>query len=147
MAAKHTVTLYAELYRPLMDRMYRMGLQPGSFRGRWRSFQSGYPGVVYAVGHTEGGYPCVFLQLLGPDRQDRYQALVLHRQAIDHQLPGAMWGEAPDDYWHGCIALQNGVPFSLEAPEAEQEAMRRWLADNLIRLRHVLQPYLMLPLE
>ena len=50
-------THYAEFYRPLVTQLRRSGMQAvgkGGWRGRWRSFQTGYPHTVYATGLDEG---------------------------------------------------------------------------------------------
>ena len=49
-------TRYAKFYRPLVARLRRSGVHPvgkGGYRGRWRSFQTGYPGVIYSTGLYE----------------------------------------------------------------------------------------------
>ena len=52
-----TNTYYANFYGPLVAQLRRSGLPPvgrGGWRGRWRSFQTGYTDVVYAAGLSEG---------------------------------------------------------------------------------------------
>lgn len=142
----NTNTLYAQLYRPLVKRLRRRGLQPvgrGGWRGRWRSFQTGYPGAVYAVEvERDSGKTSVFLQLTGTSRQQRYRALLRHREEIDGKLPGAVWGPEAGAYWYCCVALERSRTVSLTAPDEELEAARQWLAENLIRLKITLHPYL-----
>ena len=44
-------TRYADLYKPIRAQLQQAGLDligRGGFRGKWRSFHSGYPGVIYA---------------------------------------------------------------------------------------------------
>ena len=137
---KTAVTLYAEFYRPLVARLRRRGVQPvgkGGWRGRWRSFQTGYPGAVYATGLWEGRAE-VFLSLRGTDRQDRYRALLRHREEIDGKVEGtALWQEE-----HFRVALARDEEVSLMAPEEELEAARQWMADNLLYLREALRSHL-----
>lgn len=140
---KHTNTLYAEFYRPLVERLRLMGVQSpgkGALQGRWRSFRAEYPDVVYATGLD--GTPCVFLYLKGADHQQRYRALLLHREAIDTKLKGAIWRKGRNTSW---IRLKSDARTSLNDPKEKLEDARQWMADNLIRLRHVLHPYLRLP--
>ena len=49
-------TYYADFYRPVVAQLRRSGLLPvsrGGWRGRWRSFQTEYPQIVYAAGLSE----------------------------------------------------------------------------------------------
>lgn len=74
----HRSTLYAELYRPLVERMRRMGMKSvgkGGWQGRWRSFHTGHPGSLYAVERRKGK-PNVYLFLNREDDQERYRALL-----------------------------------------------------------------------
>ncbi len=142
---KPTVTLYAEFYCPLVERLRRAGFQSpgrGALQGRWRSFRAEYPGMVYAVGMV--GTPRVYLYLNGPDFKQRYAALQLHRVAIDVKLQESVWGQHQKDKtaW---IMLKSDTPAALGDPEDQLEDARQWMADNLIRLRFVLLPYLGLP--
>ena len=53
----NTNTYYANFYRPVVAQLRSSGLLPvgrGGWRGRWRSFQSGYSNVVYATALSEG---------------------------------------------------------------------------------------------
>lgn len=140
---KPTVTLYAEFYRPLVERLRRAGFQSpgrGALQGRWRSFRAEYPGLVYAVGLN--GNPRVFLYLNGPDHKQRYAALQQHRVAINARLPDTDWGQSHKASW---IMLESATAAALGDPEDQLEDARQWMADNLIRLRFVLLSYLGLP--
>ena len=81
-------THYAEFYRPLAAQLRRSGMQAvgkGGWRGRWRSFQTGYPHTVYATGLDEGKAQ-VFLQAYGPDRERIRHHLDQHRDEIQSKL-------------------------------------------------------------
>lgn len=137
---KTAPTLYAEFYRPLVARLRQSGVQPvgkGGWRGQWRSFQTGYPDAIYAMGFGEGKAK-VFLSLRGTDRKDQYRALLRHREEIDGKIEGTvLWQE---EIFR--VALARDGTTSLRAPEEELEAARQWMADNLLVLREALRPHL-----
>ena len=58
-------------------------------------------------------------------------------------MDGAIsWQEAPGSGSESLILLERAEAVSLTSPEAELEAARRWMADNLLSLRAALQPHL-----
>ena len=136
----NTNTLYAKFYKPLVAQLRRSGLEPvgkGGWRGQWRSFQTGYPGAVYGMGIGEGK-ATVFLQLGGTDRQQRYRALLQHREEAAGKVNGTiLWQEGNFE-----VKLAREDAISLTAPEAELETARQWMADNFIALRDALHPHL-----
>ncbi len=143
-ANKHSNTLFAEFYRPLVARLRQRGVQPmgrGGWQGRWRSFQSEHPDVVYATG-LDGEKAKVFLSLKGADHQQRYCALLRHRDEIDGKVNGAVWGQEGGESWDSCVMLESDETVSLTSPEEILETARQWMADNLILLRDTLQPHL-----
>ena len=133
-------THYAEFYRPLVERLRRSGLQPvgrGGWRGRWRSFQTGYPDAIYVAG-LEQAQAQVFLHLSGPDQQRTYQALIQYRDEIDAKLDGsAVWDQEEDVSW---VMLETEAMAT--SPEDDLETVRQWMADNLLRLQAAVQPHL-----
>ena len=133
-------THYAEFYRPLVTQLRRSGMQAvgkGGWRGRWRSFQTGYPHTVYATGLDEGKAQ-VFLQAYGPDQESIYHALTQYRGEIDSQLNGdAVWEKGERDSW---IMLETEAEFN--GPEDDLEETRQWMADNLLMLQDAVRPYL-----
>ena len=141
-ARKTNSTLYAEFYRPLVARLAQRGVQPvgmGGWRGRWRSFQTGHAGAVYGTGFEDGKAE-VFLFLSGAELQNWFRALRRRRKEIDEKVEGTvLWQERKTDSF---ILLKRDEAFSLTAPEEELETTREWMADNLLQLRDVLQPYL-----
>lgn len=133
-------TRYADFYRPLAAQLRHSGLMPvrrGGWRGRWRSFETGYsPDVIYVAGLREGKAQ-VFLSILGDDREHIYQALSQRREEIDGALDGAIWEQGDREC---SVTLQtDGV---LSDDDAGDESLRRWMASNLLQLRDVMQPRL-----
>ena len=132
---KTASTYYAEFYRPVVATLRRSGLLPvgrGGFRGRYRSFQTGYEGIYYfaevAARRTAAA--------LGfrADNHHIFRALARHRDKIDHNLAG-------DTEWH-----QHKVSLTTEVvaddPSSIPEEVGEWLTENLLELRDVVQPYL-----
>ena len=141
--AKNSNTLYAEFYRPLVARLRQSGLQPGGWRGKWRQFHTGHQDAFYGLGLVDGRVQ-VFLSFKGPDRQERYRALLQHREEINGKVEGTIsWQEeGPGSWGESLVLLERDEAVSLTAPEAELEAARRWMADKLLSLRDALQPHL-----
>ena len=78
----------------------------GGYRGRWRSFQTGYPGVVYSTALDEERAR-VKLVLQGTDHQRTYTALIRHQAEIDARLDQtAKWHQGDRSSWLG---LGNGT--------------------------------------
>ena len=140
-----TGTLYSEFYRPLVARLHRSGVPKvgkGGWRGRWRSFQTGHPGAVYATGFDEGK-PQVFLSLVGNDRLHRYRALLQHREEIAGKVEGTVvWDEERDGTSDLSVKLTRDEACSLTGPEEDLEQAREWMAVSLLALRKALQPHL-----
>ena len=142
---KTTNTLYAEFYRPLVARLRRGGLKPvgrGGWRGRWRSFQTGHPGAIYGTGVNERKAK-VFLTFRGTTHQEKYRALLQHREEISGNVKGTvLWHDESQGAWKSTVALEREAAFSLTGPEDDLETARRWMADNLLELRDAVQPHL-----
>ena len=139
-AATNTNTWYAQFYRPLVDRLRREGLPPvgrGGFRGQWRSFETGYPQTVYAVGWNDGTAQASW-QTYGDDKERVYAGLAQYKEEIDAALnKEAIWEAEGWDHW---VRLETkDLPIH---DDADYERARQWLADNLLRLREAVQPYL-----
>ena len=142
--ATNANTWYANFYRPMVEQLRRDGLTPvgiGGFRGQWRSFETGYPSVVYAT-ELDDGEANAFLQAYGDDKERVYEALRQRKDAIDAELEGKAGWEGADGatgtYWVGLATAA-----AVEYPEGEAaDTARQWLADNLLRLREVVQPHL-----
>ena len=94
-----TNTYYADFYRPVVAQLRCSGLLPvsrGGWRGRWRSFQTGYSRVVYAAGLSEGK-AWAFLDVYEADNQRIHHSLTQHRAEIDAELNrGATWEQGED---------------------------------------------------
>ena len=137
--------LYGEFYRPLVARLHQKGVQPvgkGGWRGRWRSFQTGYPGAVYATG-LDDGKAKVFLSFTGAGNEQRFRALLRHREEIDGKVKGTvLWLEESQGDWDTTVLLERDAAFSLTGPEEDLEGTRQWMADILLALRGAVQPHL-----
>ena len=133
-------TRYADFYRPLAAQLRHSGLMPvrrGGWRGRWRSFETGYsPEIIYVAGMTEGK-ALVFLSIHGDDREEIYQALSQHREEMDREMEGARWDQGDREC---SVTLQtDGV---LSDDDADDDRLRQWMSSNLLQLREVMQPRL-----
>lgn len=140
-ARENSNTRYAEFYRPLVAKLRQSKLLPmgkGGFRGRYRSFQTGYEGSIYAASWPEEN-PRVYLGLFGTSLKERFHALRRRRDEIDQRLSGSVWKEESD--WAG-VMLEYGDTVSWTASEEEVEKVRQWMADNLLQLRDAIQPHL-----
>jgi hypothetical protein len=133
-------THYAEFYRPLVAQLRHSGLHPvgrGGWRGRWRSFQTGYSDAIYVVGLDQGKAE-VYLYLNGSNQETIYHDLNRYRDKIDSELDGnALWDQEMDVSW---VMLETEA--TVNGPEDDLEKGRQWMADNLLRLHAAVQPYL-----
>ena len=133
-------TRYAEFYRPLVAQLRHSGLHPvgrGGWRGRWRSFQTGYSDAIYVAGLGQGKVE-VYLYLHGSNQETIYDDLNQYRDEIDTQLDGnTLWDQEESSSW---IALEREA--TATGLEEDQEAARQWMAGNLLRLQAAVQPYL-----
>lgn len=135
-------TLYARFYQPLVTRLRQKGVRPGAWRGRWRSFHTGHQGAVYGTG-LDGGKAKVFLQLVGAGNEQRFRALLQHREKIDGKVKGAVaWLDESQGIWETAVLLVGDAAFSLTGPEEDLEATRVWMADTLLALKGAVQPHL-----
>lgn len=135
----NTNTYYANFYRPVVAQLRSSGLLPvgrGGWRGRWRSFQSGYSNVVYATALSEEK-AWAFLAVEGGHNQPVYRALTQHRAEIDAKLNGGVEWDLSGYSWMG---LRTEALTS--DPMLNLAAIGQWIAENLLRLRDVAQPYL-----
>ena len=131
-----TNTYYADFYRPVIAQLRRSGLIPVS-RGGWRSFETGYPHVVYAAALSEDK-AWAFLDVYGAENQHIYHALTQHRDEVDAGLNGeVLWKRGEDQSW---VGLQTQAVLS--DPLINLESVGEWIAENLLRLQSVAQPYL-----
>ena len=144
-ATVSTGTLYAEFYRPLVARLQRSGMPTvgkGGWRGRWRSFQTGHAGAVYAA-ELDEGKPQVFLTLGGDGHLDRYRALLQHREEIAGRVEGTVvWDEEREGALDSSVRLERDEACSLTGSEEDLERAREWMAVSLLALRNALQPHL-----
>ena len=139
--ARETISShYAEFYRPLVLQLRRSGLQPvgrGGWRGRWRSFQTGYSNTIY-VARLDEGKAEVYLYLYGPDQESVYHGLNQYRDEINSKLDGnAVWDQEEGVSW---ITLDTEAMAT--GSEEDLENARQWMSDNLLRLQAAVQPCL-----
>ena len=138
-------TLYAQFYQPLVARLRENGMQPvgkGGWRGRWRSFQTGYQGAVYAT-ELDGGKAKVFLHFSGSGNRQRFRALLQHREEIERTVKGTvLWLEETQGDWDTTVLQEKDAAFSLTGPKEDLEPTRLWMADTLLALRSAVQPHL-----
>ena len=137
---KTASTYYAEFYRPVVGSLRRWGLKPvgrGGFRGKYRSFQTGYPGVYYSSGFSEGRATAA-LGFYGADKQHIFDAFAQHRAEIDAELNGETeWHEEESEYWVWLKAEE-----AIDDPRSVPDTVGDWISENLPRLKEVVQPYL-----
>ena len=137
-------TRYGEFYRPLVARLSRLGVHPvgkGGYRGRWRSFQTGYPGVIYSTALNKGRVQ-VHLILKGTEHRRTYGALIRHNSEIDKRLDhAAKWHQGDRESWIR-LDTENLETVQHWGGEEDLEAVREQMAENLLRLRSAVQPYL-----
>ncbi len=135
-------TRYADFYRPIKAKLSQAGLNPmgrGGFRGSWRSFQSGYPDIVYAARLTEDE-AWAFLAVYGTNEKRTYKALGQHREKIDSGLKsGVEWEQSEEDGW-SLVRLRKSV--TDHELENNPESTQQWIAEGLIHLRDEVQPIL-----
>ena len=135
-------TLYAKFYQPLVARLLDEGMRPGAWRGSWRSFHTGHQGAVYGTG-LDGGKAKVFLQFSGAGNEQRFRALLQHREKIDGKVKGTVaWLDESQGTWETAVLLVGDAVFSLTGPEEDLEATRVWMTDTLLALRDAVQPHL-----
>ncbi len=135
-------TLYAEFYRPLVERLRQKGVRPGRWRGRWRSFHTGYPGAIYGTG-LDDGKAKVFLHFRGAGNGQQFRALLPHREEIDGKLNGTvLWLDESHRDWETTVLLERDGAFSLTGSEEDLEATRQWMANTLLALRGAVRPHL-----
>ena len=132
-------TYYANFYRPVVAHLRSSGMLPvgrGGWRGRWRSFQTGYSSVVYAAALSDEK-AWAFLAVEGAEKKHVYHALAQHRAEIDAKLNGSVEWDLRGYSWLG---LRTEALTS--DPMLNLEAVGQWITENLLRLRDVMQPYL-----
>ncbi len=133
---------YAEFYRPVVESLRRSGLKPmgrGGYRGKYRSFQTGYPDVHYSSGFSPGGRATASLGFTGANKQQIFDTFSRHRDEIDDKLEGRI-------RWHkggkGSAWIQLKAEQAIDDPSSIPEEVGQWITENLLTLKNVLQPYL-----
>ena len=140
-ASVSTTTAYAHFYGPVVEQLRKAGMPPmgkGGWRGRWRSFPTGYEHIVYAL-RLDNGEASAFLDASGDAALPVYRSLCEYQPQIDAEMGNSEleWHEDESESW---IAIRTAA--SLEDTEEELEATRKWMFNNLLKLRDTIQPYL-----
>ena len=145
-AKKNWSSRYGDFYRPLAARLSRSDMPPvgkGGWRGRYRSFQTGYPDAIYTTAlDREEGKAHVNLLLTGAAHQRTYGALRQHRTDIEAKLDRpATWHQGDHN---SRIKLETEGFEALRdwGPEEALETVREELEKLLLRLRAAVQPHL-----
>ena len=134
---------YGQFYLPLTDKLRERGIssinpQQHGFSGRWRTFHTGYEGVVYMLALDEEGQDSVGLRFA--DKQLHhviFAALQEDADQIQDEMPTTRveWVEYYDD------VLWVGVSKDADdsAPVAQRSWTRDWMFASLISIRNALQ--------
>ena len=134
--------LYGKFYRPLVARLHEKGVRAGRWRGGWRSFHSGYPGAVYGT-RLDDGKARVFLSFEGAGNEQRFRALLPHREEIDGRVPWTvLWLDESHGDWGTTVLLERDGAFSLTGPEEDLKTTRLWMGDILLALRRAVRPHM-----
>lgn len=141
-------TSLGEFYRPLVARLRAEGVPTmgrGGFRGRWRSFPTGYPNILYILG-VDDGTMSVFVSFFGDDTSAAYENLKRKQNDVNAALAdqdssvesgiAVEWDSADRERW---VSISREL---LGAGDADDEDSRVWLFDNLLGFRRIMQPFL-----
>ncbi len=142
-------TGYAYFYRPLVSRLRSAaGIEPmgrGGFRGRYRSFSSGYEsdGAMYATALDENGRDKVALRIAGENSRALHSKLERAREGLfaagkADVLDWPDLNEAVDIYWLGVSKESTAYAELIKSPDATRE----WMISNLKIVHSIFQPEL-----
>ena len=138
----HINTLHANFYNPVRSKLAQAQLHPvgrGGFRGRWRSFSSGYKHVDYVVKLTKNEI-WAYLAIYGTATNGLiYKNLVKNKKQIDAKLK-AKWQE--EDSGGNWLSIKLCKSMEVDDWKNNPEPLQRWIVASLIKLRDVLQPVL-----
>ena len=140
--AKVNATKYfASFYQPIRQELLEKGLRSvgvGGYRGRWRSFQTGYPDIIY-VSRVEESEVRVYLSIR--NQEAVYKALQKYRSQIDASLPTKVgWHDEKDEWGHWFIIKI--FKTRKENSSNDTKAIQQWIIKSLLNLRQVLEPFL-----
>ena len=142
-AADFSQEPYGQFYRPLTEQLRERGIdaiasQQHGFRGRWRTFHTGYEGIVYLLALDEEGQDSVGLRF--DDKQLHrpiFETLHQDRDQIQKEIPTARvkWCcEYDTVLW---IGVSKDADHS--APVPQRFWTRDWMFANLISVKNALQ--------
>lgn len=133
---------YGQFYRPLTERLRERGIdaiasQQHGFSGRWRTFHTGYEGIVYLLALNEQGRDSVGLRF--DDKQLHrpiFETLRQDRDQIQKEIPTARveWYEDAPVLWIGVSKDADDSP-----PVPQRFWTRDWMFANLISVKNALQ--------
>ena len=82
----------------------------------------------------------VFLSFQGTAHKERFGALREHAAKIASTAKRTLsWVKRPHE---SEVILTRDGDFDVAGPESDFEAVRRWMAENLVRLRNAIRPHL-----
>ena len=139
---------YTAFYQPLVLQLRQEeqfgNLGRSSWRTKWRSFPTGYDGIVYGleVGNDDNPGAHAFLQIETENRQVIFDALSKRKEQIDGKMPGlsVKW-----DTYTNClnigVSMDSSVKVSASNPSSH-DATREWMRKSIVNLRDAVQPLL-----
>ncbi|MCY4556507.1 MAG: hypothetical protein OXF79_09050 [Chloroflexi bacterium] len=135
-------TSLGDFYRPLVARLRASGVPTvgrGGYRGRWRSFPTGHPNVLYALG-VDRGRMWIFCGFLGvetarayPSPEDRRDVINAALAELDAEVE---WDQGGRDHW---VSISRDL---FGGGDADDEESRDWMFDNFLGFRGAMQPFL-----
>ena len=133
---------YGQFYLPLTEQLKEHGIdainpQQHGFSGRWRTFHTGYEGIVYMLALDEEGQDSAGLRF--SDKQLHrpiYETLRQAQDQIQKEIPTARveWCEDATVLW---IGVSKDVDDS--APVPQRFWTRGWMFTNMINVKNALQ--------
>ena len=133
---------YGLFYFPLTEQLKEQGIdainpQQHGFSGRWRTFHTGYEGIVYMLALDEEGQDSAGLRFADKQlHRPIYETLRQARDQIQKEMPAARVE---------CIEYENvlwiGVSKDADdsAPVPQRFWTRDWMFANLISVKNALQ--------
>ena len=128
-------------YRPLVARLRTEGVPTvgrRGYRGRWRSFPTGYPNVLYSMG-VDGGRMWIFCEFREESRE-RYVDLMNRQGQVNAALAeldaGAELEWNATERW---VAMRRDL---FGDGNGDDQESRDWLFDKFLGFRRIMQRFL-----
>ena len=133
---------YGQFYLPLTEKLREHGVdsinpQQHGFSGRWRTFHTGYEGIVYMLALDEEGQDSVGLRFADkPLHQPIFEALRQDHEQIQKEIPTLRteWVEYDNVLWVGVSKDADD-----SAPIPRRFWTNDWMFANLVSVKNVLQ--------